>query len=254
MIDNYIDIHRQERSQSIYRIVSISRLLEMLDLKINTLLKPKLWDDPFENFICASTFKPKNGKPFRFPHRDRAYGQCWTLEAESDAMWRIYAPNKDGAKIETSISTLYDSLRNARQNRYPGMSCFIGKVKYDSQGEFEELINDPDRVCELMNGEKRHSRGQAKTLLLKRIEFKHEKEIRLLYLDPHNKGFTDTYQYPCDPFKLIKSITLDPRMDPRIYEVYRTYLNKLGYKGKIDQSKLYSIPQLIVAYKFPDFK
>ncbi|ODS34695.1 MAG: hypothetical protein SCARUB_00131 [Candidatus Scalindua rubra] len=253
MANNYIHIPFKEKNKPIFRIISISRLLEMFDLKKNTLLKPKLWDDPFENFVCKSTFQSENGKTFKFPFRNRSYGQCWTLKNESDAMWRIYAPNKDGAKIETTIKTLFDSLRNENQSNYPRSSCFIGKVKYYKQEELQKLIVNPDRVFELMKGENSPSEGHAKTLLLKRKEFNHEEEVRLLYLYHRDDG-DDIYQYPCDPFKLVTSITLDPRMDPRVYEVYKTFFTRIEYEGNVDQSKLYSIPQLTVAYKSPDFK
>jgi len=248
-MDNYININHKEKNQKIYRIVSIPRLLEMFDLKVNTLVKPQLWDDPFENFICASTFRNKSGNTFKFPLRNRAYGQCWTLKSESDAMWRIYAPNKDGVKIKTTIRTLYVSLKHASQNNYPNISCFIGKVDYCELDKLEKFVKDTKKIQELMKGDGRPSKGQARTLLLKLIAFEHEEEVRLLYLDPHNKGNTDLYQYPCDPFKLIKSIIFDPRMDSRLFKICKTHLENLGYQGKIDQSKLYNFPQLTIAYE-----
>ena len=48
---NCIDFGQQEDGKNIYRIFTIDRLIEMFDEKVNTLVKPELWDDPFENFL-----------------------------------------------------------------------------------------------------------------------------------------------------------------------------------------------------------
>ena len=256
MMDNYISIPKEERDKPIYRVISISRLLEMFAIKKNTLLKPKLWDDPFENFICKSTFQDENGKTHKYPFRNRAYGQCWTLKNESDAMWRIYAPNKDGVKIETSIRSLFDSLWDDNRYhkslpsplKYPQSSCFIGKVEYHKQEALKDLIGDPNKMFELMKGNNRQSEGHAKTLLLKREEFDHEYEVRLIYFN-HREDGDDIHQYPCDPYELISRITFDPRMETRLFDVYKMFFKNSGYKGEVEQSTLYSIPQLKVAYK-----
>jgi len=245
-MDNFINI--SDKNQNIYRIEKLTRLLEMFDIKINTLVKPKLWDDPFENFICSSPFKTKRGDTYKFPLRDRAYGQCWTLIPESDAMWQIYAPNEDGVRIETTIKKLFMSLHRDNQYNYPYSSCFIGKVEYLKEEELHQLVNDPERIKELKEISDGISEWQARTLLIKRIEFKHEEEVRLLYLDPHNKIDKDKWQYSCDPYDLIKSIRFDPRMDSRLFELYKEHFIKKGYKGEIDKSKLYSLPPLTIPY------
>ena len=35
-------------------------------------------------------------------------GQCWTYEKDSDAMWRIYSPDRQGVMIETYIDDFYE--------------------------------------------------------------------------------------------------------------------------------------------------
>lgn len=249
IMDNFININSKDRNKKIYRIEKLYRLLEMFDIKINTLVKPKLWKDPFENFICSSPFKTKRGETYKFPLRDCAYGQCWTLIPESDAMWRIYAPNEDGVRIETTIKKLFMSLHRDNQYNYPYSSCFIGKVEYLKEEELHQLVNDPERIKELKEISDGISEWQARTLLIKRIEFKHEEEVRLLYIEPRNKADKDVYQYSYNPHDLIKSIRFDPRMDSRLFEVYKSHLKKIGYKGQVDQSKLYSLPQLTIAYE-----
>ncbi len=235
---NYIDIGKQEYSKNIYRVFAIDRLIEMFEEEENALVKPELWDDPFENFILNIPIRHKNGKVSKSTLRKRGYGQCWTLNIESDAMWRIYSPDKNGVKIRTTIRKLFQSLYSA-QTSYARISCFIGKVKYYSKKEIEQLVSDRIAVRNQFNG----SIGQARSLLFKRKAFKHEKEIRLIYLDPHNQSNSNVYLYPCDPLSLIDRITFDPRMSPRVYNIYKKHLKGIGYQGTLVQSSLYRPPR-----------
>jgi len=108
----------------------VYRLLEIFKQEQNTLLKPNLWDDPFENFILKGLGRLSNGMTVSLGMRDFLYGQCWTLHRESDAMWRIYSPDKNGVKVRTTIKKLFESLYNAIPSRLRDVSCFIGKVEY----------------------------------------------------------------------------------------------------------------------------
>lgn len=100
---NYLDISTAVRGQFIYRIVSVERLLQLFQTQQNTLIKPKKWDDPFENFILQSQVRIPTGEIATFGFRDQFYGQCWTLHSASDAMWRIYSPNKNAVRIRSTI-------------------------------------------------------------------------------------------------------------------------------------------------------
>jgi len=235
---NFIDISQQEYSKKIYRVFTIDRLIEMFEQKENALVKPELWDDPFENFILKIPIKHNTGKVSKSSLRERGYGQCWTMNIESDAMWRIYSPDKNGVKIRTTIRKLFQSLYST-QTPYASTSCFIGKVKYYSKKDIEKLISD--RIA----GRKQFTRniGQARSLIFKRNAFKHENEIRLIYLDPHNQSNLNVYFYPCDPLSLIDRITFDPRMNARLYNIYKKHLKSIGYQGTMVQSSLYRPPK-----------
>lgn len=237
---NYIDIVQQEQGKKIYRVFTIERLIEMFEQKKNALVKPELWDDPFENFILNIPLRNKNGKVSKSSLRKRGYGQCWTLNIESDAMWRIYSPDKNGVKIQTTIRKLFQSLYSA-QTSYANMSCFIGKVEYYPKKEIEKLVSDRIALRNKFSG----SIGQARSLLFKRNAFKHENEVRLIYLDPHNQADSNVYLYPCDPLSMIDRITFDPRMSPRIYKIYKEHLKSIGYQGTLVQSSLYRPPRFI---------
>ena len=74
---NYIDISSVLRRAFVYRIISVERLFELFDLKLNVLVKPKSWEDPFENFILQSHVKLSTGDLAKLEARNQIYGQCW---------------------------------------------------------------------------------------------------------------------------------------------------------------------------------
>jgi hypothetical protein len=57
-------------------------------------IAPQLWDDPFEKLICETDVHAAgtSGAP-RLLHTLKrvVYGQCWSQNSESDALWRIYS-------------------------------------------------------------------------------------------------------------------------------------------------------------------
>jgi len=48
---NFINFKESDLDKYIYRIVPLSRLYELFDKTENVLVKPGMWEDPFENFI-----------------------------------------------------------------------------------------------------------------------------------------------------------------------------------------------------------
>lgn len=79
----------------VYRVIPRHRFFELFSERKNALVLPANWDDPFENFILRSQVQTADGKIDKFLLHNKLYGQCWTLHKRSDAMWRIYSPNKD---------------------------------------------------------------------------------------------------------------------------------------------------------------
>ena len=84
---NYIDIDQRDQGAKIYRVFTIERLIEMFEQEKNALVKPELWDDPFENFILSIPIRNKDGKVSKSSLRKRGYGQCWTFDGINDYIW-----------------------------------------------------------------------------------------------------------------------------------------------------------------------
>jgi hypothetical protein len=198
-----------------------------------------LWDDPLENFILTTAAKTLAGDlRYDFEARNRFYGQCWSLIDESDAMWRIYSHDKMGIKVKTTIRKLIDSLQSS-----PDASsgeCFVGKVKYLDSGALKQRLEDTS----WLHMEAISYDGQAASLLFKRLEFTHEHEVRLLFLD-HRDGGSMIFQHSVEPLELFDEIEFDPRISTEMFEVFHFYFReKILYNKPIVQSELYKVPKL----------
>ena len=203
-----------------------------------TLVKPKKWDDPFENALLASTFETSNGERTSFAAKNSIYGQCWTLHRETDAMWRIYSHQKDGVRIASTPRKLFSALCRQDSESWK-VRCFIGRVSYHGTAE---LLKALSRVYLLdPNGS-----GFAESLLYKRREFAHEREIRLICSDQDADKDGDTYSFAIDPDELFDRITFDPRMDPELRNAYRLAIKAKGFKNRVTTSSLYQAPQGLV--------
>lgn len=235
----YLNIDDNEYNNYIYRIISYDRFLELFNTKKNTLVKPKLWEDTFENFTLKSKLQFPNDDEIELDTYERIYGQCWTTSRASDAMWRIYSPDKKGIRIRTTIDKLLSSLGMANVNVAMTKSC-IGKVDYISEAKITE------QAKKAFNENGQMTFGSLfRSLLVKRKAFEHENEIRLIHLDwGHSFPKADIYSYEIDPHGLITQVMIDPRIRYNEFQKIKEEIQKnTGYKGDIKRSLLYRLPE-----------
>ena len=105
--------------QHLYRIYALDKFEQLLASSYDVLVNPAKWKDPFENFFLEATEVIDDLSRQPIPLKNLAadwYGQCWSTQAESDAMWRIYssdpnikgaAPAKMGVKVKTTVKKLF---------------------------------------------------------------------------------------------------------------------------------------------------
>jgi hypothetical protein len=231
----FYNIPRSSYDRPVYRIMNRKHLAEMFQKRLNTLVKPFLWDDPFENFMQGFKGQLPSGEVVEFAQRFDFYGQCWTLRGASDAMWRIYSSDKQSVRIKVRIKTLVETLAR----RAHGI-VLLGSVRYlDTKGSLKwarRLIresDDPD------------VRLLARTLLVKRTIFSHEQEVRLLYFDTGAGG--KLFQYGFDPHRFVEEIVVDPRLPPdQATALVNEIRTTTQFRGPIYHSDLYAPPQELV--------
>ena len=240
-MDNYLSLGKNDLDRHVYRIISIKRLREIFDSRKNVLVKPKLWDDPFENFILKSRVRLATGEFASFEFHDKFYGQCWTLHRASDAMWRIYSADGTGVRIRTTIRKLLNSAVETL-GEWSNVQCFLGKVDYLSEKELGEFSQTVFRDIGYAK-----ARDFAKTLLVKRRAFQHEKEIRLLYFEKEEGARDDLFRYSIDPNGLIDQIMTDPRLSKDDSEKLKKQItDELGFAGTVMRSLLYAPPKPMI--------
>lgn len=232
---NFIDLDEVQVDKPVYRVMPFDRLLQALVSKELVLSKPMLWDDPFENALLRGTFPTRDGSRYSFAAKDYVYGQCWTLHRETDAMWRIYSHNKNGIRVTSTPRKLLDVLKVRGQQRW-GKRCFIGRVKYQVKSE---LLKSIKKLSPLLSG----GPAIAGSLLYKRTEFRHEREVRLIYCTEDVEHVGSVLPFAIDPTSLFDKIVFDPRADESVVKAQTKVLRALGYAGRVTQSTLYRIPQ-----------
>jgi hypothetical protein len=221
----FLNLSSEDLSRRVYRIVPAERLFQLFETGKNVLVNPKKWEDPFENVVLKSIF-PRLG----------LYGQCWTRHTASDAMWRIYSPRIGGIRIRTTVQALFNSLLKATPRT--GARPFIGTVEYLSD---QRLIRFARTAVAEANWEAAEC---ARTLLVKRRAFQHEREVRLIAVEVGEHRGRELLTYDTNPHVVINQMMLDPRLTEAEADRLRDKIfRRTGFKGSILRSLLYTLPQ-----------
>ena len=138
---NGIDVN-----QTIYRVFDRIHFEQLITQKQMALVRPELWNDPFENLVHQGSVYV-NGQSYGLdPLRRSYFAQCWTLKAESDAIWRIYSEDGRGIRIKTTVQKLGDVLLgkavSLNQEVHAFHKCFVGKVQYSNMEEIIALMQN----------------------------------------------------------------------------------------------------------------
>lgn len=242
IMESGIDI--DDWDKPIYRIYPKSRFIELLDSKTNVLVQPSLWDDPMENFFLNSIVKTEDGELGSLENIAAGwYGQCWTTTVESDAMWRIYSHDKNGVKVRTTIRKLFESFYD-KNDDYRKLKYFIGKVSYQSRQEIEDFLSRVAFTDLALGGQ---ADKFARTLCIKRPEFDHEQEVRLLFQDAQNQhADKKVIAFDLDPSLVFDEVVIDPRIPGNEFNEIKAELIGKGFSAPITQSTLYKISKTII--------
>ena len=238
---NYLYLDNLDKDTPIYRVLPFETLLELLNESKLTLVKTKLWEDPYENYLLKCNAFLSDGTPVGIEHlQEQLFGQCWTLTPESDALWRIYSYETKGIRIKTTINKLFNVVFD-KHSRSSLINSFIGKVRYASKQAIQNHFSQPQNTTPIMSDTSAQLMIDAQ--LWKRAEFQHENEIRVLYYvdSRHNDRLSNIKKFDIIPNDLIDEITLDPRIAERNRHIYTETLKKLGYTGAISKSELYKL-------------
>jgi hypothetical protein len=207
--ENYLNLNHLQYDKPIYRIMPIEYLYTMFSGKQNVLVKPASWEDPFENFVLRARVEYAPGRFSEPAFHDKMYGQCWSLESRSDALWRICSKhrletkNEITVRVRTTIRKLANSLSSSIE-RAADFHTSIGKVQYLKDYELRRYLSEFHPA----DGALAHQKI-FESLLIKRTAFRYENEVRLLYF-ALDKLENDKFCYAIDPRDLIEQVMLNP--------------------------------------------
>lgn len=233
-----VNLSVAELDQHVYRVMPEEFVLALFNDRTNVLSSIQNWKDKFENFQLQLGGVVE-GETFAFGFKDDFAGQCWTSDSLSEAMWGIYAndPQRRYLRIRSTPRRLLDALVEAHP-AMPQDTCFVGKVKYEREADLEAWLRGSKEISVLRF---------VQSLLLKRRAFRHESEVRILYLgDKAKRDDKGLYRYAVEPHRMITQIMADPSRDRRCWLTDKAAISRAtGFKGEIKRSKIYDPPEWI---------
>lgn len=169
---------------------------------------------------------------------DSWYGQCWTLTEESDGLWRTYTNNRQirAVKVSTTVEKLFSNFYDDN-DEFKILHYFIGKVRYEPQDAILSFLKENQSDI-MLNSD---NILQAITLLIKRLEFLYEDEVRLIYsTEANGQALPKIHEYTIDPNNVFDQVVMDPWTDENEAKAIAYRIRFFGYKGDIQRSDLYA--------------
>ena len=237
MLKIYLNNNENRTPSYLYRVIRFEHLIDLFQTSRFHLSSPNSWEDPFEQFWSKVIFK-NLGSQDKF--LDKIFGSCFTLQARSDAMWKIYSQNCNGVRIKIRFDELVRQVNQTPELR--DAKVILGEVNYFSDAKLVSVANHLIRDRELLlSGDEPCS---AHAWLHKRIAFQHERELRLLAILPAGPSAVGSTQISVDPHSLISSIHIDPRASPEAFKIAKDEIRRLcRFTGPIRHSALLRLPR-----------
>jgi hypothetical protein len=169
-----------------YKYMSLEAALISLDDNTLRFAEPSSWEDIYESrFYNAEYGKIRDGKE----NSPKLFACCVTSKDENEAAWKIYSHDASGL-ASRCVRFVIDrnKLRSQLVMNLSESDVYIGKVKYESVDVIDNIHEKEDsKGNQNPNYVKYFSHftidNYINLLLLKRLQFDHEQEVRLFVLD-----------------------------------------------------------------------
>jgi len=259
----------------LYRFITFEQFVDIVVRQRMYLTQMLRWDDPYEarplrelvNEILDTRVDenvPRRVKDEIIAYVYRGlYAQSWTMLDESDALWRIYSPDKMGVRITVDSQDVLDSIGNADFTKPGRVNILARNVEYCSP----QVALDKARQAAQVDGKYRFD--PASLCFFKREQFSHEQEYRFCVglgypgfeLDLTQTDFTQAEEenrivttlqgltfpsiqyYPIEP-KAVRAVTLDPRAPTWFLETAQHFCSKYLPNAQVNKSQLYESPSM----------
>lgn len=144
----------------IYRYISYEDFTRIVYLKKDRAARPTTWKDSYEGYLFKYmdneeaikkliseiywNVSPRNyietiRTCFKLWHSKAwAYGLCWTMQEESELMWRANAYNGHAIRIKASVEDVREIIKNNFDSEYFGLND--KEVEYDLENSSDEML------------------------------------------------------------------------------------------------------------------
>lgn len=228
MIIEHKNLNNVPDQTVIWRYLSLAKFLNLLTQQKLHLHRMDLFEDKKEGtlplvdkiLLHYSSTNPSYWE--REPKRH--FINCWTESPhELSLMWHAYAIN--GVAIKTTAAALKQALSIDTEHK-----CYLFKVKY----------------VDYENGSSQDG-GEAlnvlKILSSKRLYYKQEQEVRLLYsdYDTPDANKPEGHDFPIDVKALIEKVVISPYAETCTENIVRDEMKRIGLDKEITKSIFYDI-------------
>ena len=203
------DLSVEDKIYHYYTMKNFIKLYKSRELHLTHIYD---WDDPWElpyrlvkdekqhGFIDyvlkeANTLL-KNDKSYIYPE---AKGICFTKNEDCDFMWKNFT-NNNGVCVKTTIKDLIDSIKNNAIG-----NLFIAPIEYIDIAKNSKEI--------LLSDKRAYYPYTSWMAYIKRINFKHENEIRMIIGPPFRSSYLGGIKIDLD--KYINKIILSPDINDK---------------------------------------
>lgn len=222
----------------LYKYMPLESALATINEKYLWCANPVVWKDPFERRFIEAKYTV-GSKEEDFPLNGRVFCSCFTQTQTSEAHWNTYMNGQIGISFNIKRDMLLQMLDSLSD-----CEVYIGTVSYQKTKDIEKKkLSDIDCLKTVSPFSLTNRELQIKLLLLKRIAFQYENEIRILVVKK-NKTKEKGIKIPfdgIDPNKLIDRITIDPSVGIHAEKMLKELFKKTYHFDKVYKSQLYTM-------------
>lgn len=223
---------------SLWRYMDFTKFVSLLETKALFFCRPDLLGDPFEGSISPVT-PPSTARDLKAGSiavhelnlqqlTRRAGVNCWHMgEFESEAMWRLYARERDGIAIKTVFGRFKDA--------------FVGdQAVYASMVQYRDY-----RTAPIPYG------NMFLPLLHKRMSFQHEREVRALCTREGEPDKSAGCYCDIELEKLVGEIVVAPFAEDWFVDLVRSLADRHALGDRVRRSTLSDTPTFTARILLP---
>jgi hypothetical protein len=245
------DVRKPEPNTTLWRYTDVPKFISLLARKALFFCRLDHFDDPFEGSMPRALAVVREDRqkrsamalmydqtPLVLTWRRNTIINCWHIgEAESAAMWSLYARDNQGLAIRSTFKRMTESLpRFSGADEEEPEYSITPAILHVGAG-LVDYIDFADEHIDL---------NIRRLPFYKRRSFEHERELRLVctahpYMgDPTEEScFPQNGDYvPLDIKLLIKDVFVAPQAPGWFAEVVQSVINRFGFSFQLRHSSL----------------